>query len=248
MRIILSPAKKMKTEVDTLPPTALPQFISEAEHLHAVLNRMTDTELQRLWRCNDTIAKDNIARVRSMNLHSYLTPAILSYEGIQYRYMAPNVFEQAHFEYIREHVRILSGFYGLLRPFDGIVPYRLEMQAKLPVDHFSNLYSFWSDKLATQLICETDVIVNLASQEYSRVITQYLPPSMQLVTCIFGERQGTKILEKGTMCKMARGCMVRWMAERNITAVQDLSAFQELGYVYTPKESNEQRFVFVKTP
>ena len=94
-----------------------------------------------------------------MDLRGRLTPAVLSYEGIQYQYMAPGVFETGQFAYLQEHLRILSGFYGLLRPFDGVVPYRLEMQARLPVDGHRDLYGFWGDKPARALAGETDLLV-----------------------------------------------------------------------------------------
>lgn len=143
MRIIISPAKKMNIDTDSFAPEALPQFLPEAEQLKAALQGMPAQELQVLWKCNDALTVLNVERLRTMDLHSRLTPAILSYQGIQYRYMAPSVFEDGHFAYVREHLRILSGFYGLLRPFDGVTPYRLEMQAKLSVNGCKDLYDFW---------------------------------------------------------------------------------------------------------
>ena len=132
-----------------------------------------------------------------MELRRNLTPAILSYEGIQYRYMAPGVMETAHLDYLREHLRILSGFYGLLRPFDGVTPYRLEMQAQLKVDGCRDLYQFWGDRLARQLAAEADFVLNLASKEYSKAVEPHLPGSVRFVTCTFGEWKGGKVIEKG---------------------------------------------------
>ena len=134
MRIIIAPAKKMVVDTDSFAVDSLPQFLEQTERLKAVLQSMSPQDLQALWKCNDSIAKLNIERLDQMDLRRNLTPAILSYEGIQYRYMAPSVMETTHLDYLREHLRILSGFYGLLRPFDGVTPYRLEMQAKLAVD------------------------------------------------------------------------------------------------------------------
>ncbi|MFR1110679.1 MAG: YaaA family protein, partial [Anaerotruncus colihominis] len=148
MRIIISPAKKMHVDTDSLAPEGLPQFLSEARRLLSELRAMPGPALQALWNCNDAIAALNMERLRHMDLERDLTPAILSYEGIQYQYMAPGVFETGQFAFIQEHLRILSGFYGLLRPFDGVVPYRLEMQARLAVDGHRDLYAFWGDKLA----------------------------------------------------------------------------------------------------
>ena len=139
MRIIIAPAKKMNTDLDSFPPEALPQFLDRTERLMSALRAMSFQELQALWKCNDSIAKLNVERLRDMDLRRCLTPAVLAYEGIQYRYMAPSVFETGQLAYIREHLRILSGFYGLLRPFDGVTPYRLEMQARLSVDGHKDL-------------------------------------------------------------------------------------------------------------
>ena len=136
---------------------------------------MDGAALKQLWKCNDQIAALNLRRLADMDLRQGLTPAILSYEGIQYRYMAPGVFTGAEFAYIQEHLRILSGFYGLLRPFDGVTPYRLEMQAKLAADGCPDLYSFWGERLARQLFSESGCILNLASREYSVCVSRYLP-------------------------------------------------------------------------
>ena len=125
---------------------------------------------------------------RVMDLRQGLTPALLAYEGIQYRYMAPGVFTEEEFSYVQERLRILSGFYGLLRPFDGVVPYRLEMQAKLAVAGARDLYAFWGDTLALALAKNTDVIFNLASKEYSRSVIPHLPAGIRLVSCVFWRR------------------------------------------------------------
>lgn len=246
MRIILSPAKKMNVDTDSIAPRNLPQFLPEAETLKTALQAMSDKQLQTLWRCNDTIAKHNVQCLRSMDLHNNLTPAILSYEGIAYQYMAPSVFEDAQFAYVQEHLRILSGFYGLLRPFDGVTPYRLEMQAKLTVEGHKNLYAFWDNKLAKQLACETDFVLNLASKEYSQALKPHLPPSLHVLTCTFGEVRDGKVVEKGTLCKMARGYMVRWLAEHNITERWDIRQFNALGYQFTRAYSTDRNHVFIK--
>lgn len=246
MRIILSPAKKMKVDTDSLVPRDLPQFLPEAEQIMAAMQVLSDKRLQLLWSCNDAIAKRNVEHLRTMNLHSSLTPAILSYEGIAYQYMAPGVFEVAHLAYIQEHLRILSGFYGLLRPFDGVTPYRLEMQAKLALDGHRDLYGFWGCKLAKQLATETDFVLNLASKEYSRVVAPHLPPTVHFLTCTFGEVKDGKIVEKGTLCKMARGQMVRWLAEHNVKERSDIQQFNALGYRFASTYSTDTHDVFIK--
>lgn len=246
MRIIISPAKKMHADTDSLPPDGLPQFLPKARRLLSALRAMPGPALQALWNCNDAIAALNVERLRHMDLERDLTPAILSYEGIQYQYMAPGVFETGQFAFIQEHLRILSGFYGLLRPFDGVTPYRLEMQARLAVDGNRDLYAFWGNKLAMSLARETDWVLNLASREYSRAVQAHLPGSMRLITCVFGEAANGKVVEKGTLCKMARGQMVRFIAEHAITRPEGLKDFCDLGYRFDAGRSSADRFVFIK--
>lgn len=246
MRIIISPAKKMNVETDSLPPARLPQFLGEAELLLRRLKDMDYAGLQRLWDCNDSLARMNFERLRRIDLRRGLTPALLSYEGIQYRYMAPGIFERRQFEYIEEHLRILSGFYGLLRPFDGVVPYRLELQARLAGDGYRNLYQFWADKPARQLAGETDLVVNLASKEYSKIVAAHLPEQVRFLTCSFAEWKEGRLIEKGTLCKMARGEMVRFLAEGQITKPEEIKAFDRQGYRYSDEYSGPDHFVFIK--
>ena len=246
MRIIISPAKKMNVDTDSLPVRALPVFLKQTEELCRELQSKAPEELQKLWKCNDQIASLNVERLRHMDLRRDLTPAVLAYEGIQYQYMAPNVFSQQEYDYIQEHLRILSGFYGVLRPFDGVTPYRLEMQAKLKVCELKDLYSYWGNTLAEHIFSETDCVINLASKEYSLCLSKYLRPGIRFITCVFGEEKGGKIIEKGTMCKMARGEMVRYMTEHQITRVEDIRAFDRLDYAFDPERSDESTYVFVK--
>ena len=246
MRIIIAPAKKMNIDNDSLNYEELPFFLSEAEILKNKLQNMTLSDLQNLWKCNDNIANLNFNRLQKMSLKENLTPAILAYEGIQYQYMAPSVFEDGHFDFINKHLRILSGFYGLLRPFDGVIPYRLEMQAKLTIGRYNNLYAFWGEKLAKQLYSETDFILNLASKEYSKAIIPFLASNIQLLTITFGELKNEKIIEKGTVCKMARGQMVRWLAENNVTCANDIKCFDQLNYSFSQEYSNDKNLVFLK--
>jgi len=246
LKIIISPAKKMNLDIDSLPYEALPQFLSDTQTILHTMQSMNDTELKALWRCNDAIAALNCERMRRMNLHGSLTPALLSYEGIQYRYMAPGVLEYQQLAYLREHLRILSGFYGLLRPFDGVTPYRLELQAKLSVEECRDLYAFWGDRLARQLASETEFVLNLASKEYSRAVLPHLPKSVRVCTCTFAEQKEGKVLEKGTLCKMARGEMVRWLAENAVTSPDDIKEFDRLGYQFCKEFSMDDHMVFLK--
>ena len=116
MKIIISPAKKMKVDCDSLPWQDLPDFLDKTEQLYRGLRALSYAEIKRVWKCNDQLAQLNVERLQKMDLRRNLTPAILSYEGIQYRYMAPGVFSENELAYVQQHLRILSGFYGLLRP------------------------------------------------------------------------------------------------------------------------------------
>ncbi|MBM6925862.1 peroxide stress protein YaaA [Pseudoflavonifractor phocaeensis] len=246
MRVIISPAKKMRVDTDSFAVRALPAFLPEARRLLVALTAMDGPSLKRLWKCNDAITALNLDRLAHMELERDLTPALLSYQGIQYQYMAPGVFSRNQLEYVQEHLRILSGFYGLLRPFDGVTPYRLEMAASLSVDGHKDLYAFWGDRLAAALATETGLVVNLASKEYSRAVSPHLPPAVRFLTCTFGELIGDKVVEKGTMCKMARGQMVRWMAEHDAAGAEELQAFADLGYRFDPQRSTPEHYVFLK--
>lgn len=246
MQIIISPAKKMRVDLDSFPVEALPQFMPQTEQLLARLQELSYEELKELWKCSDSLVQLNQERLQKMDLYHNLTPAILSYEGIQYQYMAPNIFTEQALHYIQAHLRILSGFYGLVRPFDGVAPYRLEMQAKLKICNAKDLYSYWESKIAEHLFSETDCIVNLASKEYSLCVSRYLPERVRLITCLFGERKGSKLIEKGTMCKMARGEMVHFLADSQAETPSDIQKFEGLGYHFSALDSNDTTFVFIK--
>lgn len=246
MRIIISPAKKMNVDTDSLPCRGLPRFLDRAEILLERLRELDYEELKALWKCNDKLARLNADRVADMDLYRQLTPAILSYEGIQYRYMAPGVLSDTELDYLQEHLRILSGFYGVLRPFDGVTPYRLEMQAKLEVCGAKNLYSYWNRLIADSIFRETDLVVNLASAEYGVCVSHYCPPEARMIACIFGEKAGGRILEKGTLCKMARGEMVRFLAEADSDNPEAMKGFDRLGYRFAPEESGVDTWVFLR--
>lgn len=228
----MAPAKKMKVNTDDISYDALPVFLRETEKILEYLTTLSDDELKMLWKCNDKIAKENISRIKNMNLRKNLTPAILSYEGIAYQYMAPIVFENAHFDYVERNLRILSGFYGVLKPLDGVVPYRLEMQAKAEIGGLRNLYDFWGDKLYKEVRDDSGIIINLASKEYSKSIEKYLIATDRYITIEFVEEHKGKLVTKGTYAKMARGEMVRFMAENNVENPEDIKEFDRLGYCY----------------
>ncbi|MCI9615191.1 MAG: peroxide stress protein YaaA [Dorea sp.] len=247
MRIIISPAKKMNMDADTFPTPVLPVFLEETELLKDWIRTLSFEEAQALWNCNGKIAELNYRRFLDMDLRRNLTPALISYEGIQYQYMAPEVFTQKEWDYVQERLRILSGFYGVLKPLDGVVPYRLEMQAKAAVNGKKNLYEFWENRLYQEVHEKDGVILNLASKEYSRCIEKYLKPEDTFITCVFGEWKSGKVIQKGTQAKMARGEMVRFMAERGIEDVEEIRRFDRLGYQFQEELSSDREYIFIRS-
>lgn len=246
MKILLSPAKKMNVNTDSLPIQGMPVFLEQTCEILDWLRTKSFAELKQLWKCNDKIVELNLQRLEHMDLQKQLTPAVLSYEGIAYQYMAPAVFEKEQFTYVQEHLRILSAFYGVLKPMDGVTPYRLEMQAKAEVAGHKDLYDFWGRRLYEEVRNDSGVMINLASREYSRCVETYLTDRDTCITCTFGELSGEKVITKGTYAKMARGEMVRFMAEHNVENPENMKAFDRLGYHFDDKFSSETEYVFIK--
>lgn len=244
MKIILSPAKKMITDTDSILPVGLPAFLDKTKEILDWMKGKNKEELKLIWKCNDKIAEQNFDRLENMNLYKMLTPAILSYEGNAFQYMAPSVFEGGQFKYVQNHLRILSAFYGVVKPMDGVTPYRLEMQAKAAIGDARNLYDYWGDMLYRSVIDDSRIIVNLASKEYSKCIEKYLTSKDNYITITFCELSGDKLVTKGTYAKMARGEMVRFMAETGIEDPTDIKRFNRLGYVFRADLSSESEYVF----
>lgn len=273
IRIIISPAKKMNVADDYPVEVTVPCFLDRTEAVKEYLQGLDYGQLKEIWKCNDKIAELNQRRLRDMNLQGRVTPAVLAYEGIQYQSMAPGVFERAELDYVGEHLYILSGFYGILRAFDGVVPYRLEMQARLAwqrdlgKEMTDSLYDYWGDSLYRVLTAkaplqdaaqqaaaeqktvqsENVVIVNLASKEYSKCIEPWLTEKEQYITCVFGEedKHTGKVKVKATAAKMARGAMVRFMAEKQVTEPEQIKEFDRMGYGYREDLSDDKTYVFV---
>ncbi len=245
MKIIISPAKKMIEDTDSIEVTGMPGFINDAIILMHEMKALSLSEGKALWKCNDKLAELNYKRFKDMDLMHRLTPAVIAYEGLQYQHMAPKVLTTRELSYLSDHLRILSGFYGVLKPFDGVTPYRLEMQAKLSVNDCKDLYDFWGDRLYHSLVDDDRIIINLASKEYSQCIEKYITPKDRFITIEFGELVEGKVKQKGTISKMARGDMVRFMAENNISDLNGLKDFQELGFAYCKELSSNSKYVFI---
>lgn len=258
LRIMVSPAKKMDLADDYPVETSEPRFLGQAEAIGEYLRGLGYGELKKIWKCNDKIAGQNWERLRDMDLRGRVAPAVLAYEGLQYQSMAPWVMSRAELDYIGEHLYILSGFYGILRAFDGVVPYRLEMQARLSWQRgeelVTDLYGYWGGSLYRALAEPygeeagqgMPVIINLASKEYSRAVEPWLTPKTRYITCVFGEmdRENGTVKQKATAAKMARGAMVRYMAENQVEEPEQLKAFDRMGYRYLEHLSDGKTFVF----
>ena len=249
MKIIISPAKKMNIDDDIFEYRSKPVFFEQAEEIMNYMKNLSYDECKTIWKCSDKLAQLNYDRVVNMDLNYRLTPALFSYEGIQYQYMGARVLSRDALEYLQDKLRILSGFYGILKPLDGVVPYRLEMQSKFINYKNKDLYEYWADKIANSLFEETNLIINLASKEYSKCVEKYLKnsPGTKFITCVFGEINGDKVIEKGTLAKMARGEMVRYLAQNKICDLEGLKRFDKLEYKYSQEKSNENTYVFIKS-
>lgn len=260
LQVIISPAKQMQVRSDAFSAQGVPPFPEKTERLvrelRSIEGSLGSEGLRGLWKVNDKLLAENIERLHEFScvsrtaqlndpvLERRLSPALFSYVGIQYRSMAPDVLDGAALDWLQGHLWVLSGLYGCLRPFDAVQPYRLEMGARLAVDGARDLYEFWGSDIA-KMVCGTasglqgncSVVVNLASVEYSKAVVPQLPGSALCVTIVFGEElRGDKPVQRATASKIARGSMVRWMAERGIDSVEELTRF-DVGYAYAPELS-----------
>lgn len=277
VQVIISPAKKMRragagTPADDVAPRGIPPFPEVSRRLAERLRSMGRDELQALWKTSDRLTGEcleatrrlevprNLAEARGARMAATLTPAILTYDGIQFRSMAPEVLEGPALEWLQAHLWVLSGLHGCVRPLDAVMPYRLEMGARLQMDAPADLgpseegasrgptrdlYQFWGDAIERHVAAGADVVVNLASVEYARSVVPCLG-DVPCVTCVFGEdlRAGRPV-QRSTASKAARGSMVRWMAERALDDPDDLRHF-DVGYHFDEGLSEPGHLVFMR--
>ncbi len=248
LKIIISPAKKMVIDEEFIGDITVPVYLDQTMKLHQELCQMPLEDLKTLWKCSDKLATQNYERLHSYNPKHAVTPALFSYEGIQYQHIGARVLESSQLEYVSDHLRILSGFYGILRPFDGVIPYRLEMQTLLKTEHAKDLYTFWSNLIYQELTLDHPThILNLASSEYSKSVLPFVTKEVSFITCIFGEEVNGKVKVKGTMAKIARGEMVRYLAEKQVNDIEKVKSFDRLNYKFSPTHSSETEFVFLQS-
>lgn len=246
MMIIIAPAKKIRPVVDYIDAKQMPVFIRQTEKLLAELKKKTKEECKEMLSCSDSIAWWTYDSYQNMNLYDNAVPALLAFDGIQFKYMAPDVFTDECFAYVQKHLRILSAFYGILTPFDGIVPYRLELDSPFHTSYCHSLYDFWKDSIYQNIVSEDKQILDLSSKQYGKIIKRFLEKDVHCVTCYFLEEEQGKRREKGVYVKMARGEMVRWLAENNIQNFEDVKMFSRLGYQFDERLSDDYSYCFVR--
>ena len=246
MKIIISPAMKMKVDTNAFAAKSQPQFLTQAKELSDFLKKCSFTQLKSIWGGSDRTTEEGQKQLSTLDITEVdgLTPAIISYSGIQYQYMAPDLFTANALAYLQENVRILSGLYGVLRPFDGVWPYRLEMKNKVLGFREPSLYKYWGETLANNLFDKNDVVINLASKEYSKNIAPYLSDKRQMITIDFQEQKNGQWKTVGVHAKMARGEMVRFISENQLKQPEDLQQFDDFGFQFVAEESTSSRYVF----
>ena len=240
MKIIISPAKKMKESEFSFNIETAPHFISESNLIRSKLMSFSTEDLKEVYTCSDAIAKSAYSLLRK----TYSVQALLAYDGIQYKYLSANTLKQEELDYLSNNLFILSALYGALKPTDLINFYRLELINNLLIEN-KNLYEFWSNKVAQYIASSNEIIINLCSKEYSKLIEPFVDKN-KFVTVYFYEQAGDKLVEKGVYAKMARGAMVKYLAQNQISDMQDIKNFNDLGYKFDEKISDLNNLRFVR--
>lgn len=254
MITILSPAKTLNMEKTTNTDLyTMPIFIKEAGMLMNELQPYTPPEIESLMKVNSKIAEDSFNMHFKWNTDHSISngkQAIFAYDGAVYRGLKGNTLNSQQLEYGNEHLRIISGLYGALRPLDLIQPYRLEMITKLKNSLGNNLYSFWKGKLTSYFKEELDkqnnnFIINLASKEYSSAIDMN-KINAKVITPIFKDYKGGTHKVITIYAKHARGLMSRFIIQNGIDSPEELKEFDEEGYSYNEYMSNDLELVFTR--
>jgi len=255
MLFLLSPAKTLDYESPLPPlPHTRPWFAAQAQELIAVLRDFDPPQVARLMDLSDALAGLNVARYQAWSPRftaANSRQAILAFNGDVYEGLAARSLSTGDLAWAQDHVRILSGLYGLLRPLDRMQPYRLEMGTALPVGAARNLYQFWGASIAQALNQElagqvTPVVVNLASQEYSKAVDRQALKA-RVVDCVFEERRGNAWKIVSFSAKRARGLMARYAIANRLQTPARLREFDLEGYAFDAGVSGPQRLVFRRT-
>ncbi|OEE69707.1 hypothetical protein A1OO_02680 [Enterovibrio norvegicus FF-33] len=252
MLIVVSPAKTL----DYQSPLATERFtqpalIEHSQQLIEVCRQLTPADIGSLMKVSDKIAGLNAARFSEWSptfTPDNARPAILAFKGDVYTGLEAETLSDEDFSWSQDHLRMLSGLYGLLRPLDLMQPYRLEMGTKLANERGSNLYQFWGDiitgELNGALAAQNDtLLVNLASNEYFKSVK---PAKLkgQIITPVFKDRKNGQYKVISFYAKKARGMMARYIIDNRIDSVEGLKAFDIAGYWFSAEESNDKELVF----
>ncbi len=252
MHIVISPAKKLN-EGTALPgfKVTQPQFLEQSQTLINILQEKDSFEVASLMKLSIKLADLNTQRFQSWHTPFTATNAkqsIFSFAGDVYQGLDAQTLSREDIEFAQTHLRILSGLYGMLRPLDLMQPYRLEMGTRLANSKGSNLYDFWDNQITAQLnqaLSPDDTLINLASNEYFKVIKPKLLQA-NIITPAFKENKNGEYKMIGIFAKKARGLMTRFIIQNRITQAQDIKAFDMDGYVFNPNMSDSKTWTFTR--
>ena len=252
MLFLLSPAKSLDydTPAEGVPHT-LPQFVSQSAELIEVLKHKTPAQISQLMDLSDNLAALNVARYEAWRpkfSQKNSKQAVLAFNGDVYEGLDAKSLKLKDLEWAQDHVCILSGLYGMLRPLDWMQPYRLEMGTALANSRGQNLYHFWGDGIAQHLnkqlaTHKTPVVINLASQEYFKAVDRKVL-NARVIECVFEDYKGGKYTVISFFAKRARGLLARYAIEKKIQNPEKLKDFKVEGYAYAASESDDNRLVF----
>jgi hypothetical protein len=252
MVIILSPAKTLDFETQhTVPRTTRPEFVEESQKLIKTLRGKSLKALRELMDISEDLARLNADRYEHWAPEHTLEnsgPALLVFRGDVYQGLRAEDLTQPQLEWARDHLRILSGLYGVLKPLDLMQPYRLEMGTSLKTRRGKNLYDFWGNKIAKHLNQTLEqqgdeVLIDLASKEYSKSIDRKTLKA-RVISPVFQDENKGQYKVLALFAKQARGRMAGWIIENRVNDPAELVDFQEAGYRFDPEQSTETKPVF----
>jgi len=251
MLAVISPAKKLNFE--PAPPDVAktyPEFQLDANRLNRIAKKLTTADLRRLMHISEDLAALNRNRFKAfakMSTDLNSKQAMLAFAGDTYVGLMAESFDEPDRAYAQDHLRILSGLYGVLRPLDRIQPYRLEMGSRLANRSGPSLYAYWGRKLARALDAASgqNPVINLASNEYFKAANEAAMKS-PVITPTFKEDQNGELVMIGFFAKKARGAMARFIISNRIETVEGLKDFDLDGYGYRPELSDDKKLVFTR--
>lgn len=233
----------------SIPLLSLPDFQEETEYLLTYLCQLSEEQLEKLMKMSPQLATLNYQRFQSFS-QADTQAAILAYQGDVFKQLNLSEYQEQDYLFAQDHVRLISGLYGLLKPLDRVKPYRLEMSTRLATEKAKNLLIFWTDKVTQQLSQELEshtqkILVNLASDEYSSVINikNFTYPILNIS---FKEMREGKLKTIGLIAKKNRGAMTNWIIKNKIDDPLQLKEYHELSYFFSSELSTEWEFVFIK--